>query len=388
VTGTSVSLIVVAAGRSTRFGSDKLSAPIGDRSVLDHAVDAVRAAFPSAPAALVVRADRIDDARRRWGGQGLLVVAGGERRQDSVRNGFEALRPADDAVAVVHDGARPYVPVEDVRAVVEAATEYGAALLVAPVVDTVKRIGPNGLVATTIERGSLCRALTPQAFRAGLLRRAWMTAGDGVWTDEAALVERAGLPVRTVQGDARNVKITTPEDLRRFVDARAASPRVGQGIDVHSFAADRPLWLCGIELHGEVGLAGHSDADVALHAVTDAILGACGVGDIGQHFPPDEERWRGASSELFVRRALEIAAEQGFRVTNCDVTLLAERPRIAPHRERMRARLAELLGVPVEQASLKATTAEGMGFVGRREGIAAVAVVVLERVPRWDSMKR
>jgi 2-C-methyl-D-erythritol 4-phosphate cytidylyltransferase/2-C-methyl-D-erythritol 2,4-cyclodiphosphate synthase len=181
-----------------------------------------------------------------------------------------------------------------------------------------------------------------------------------------------------VAGDPRNVKVTHPEDLETVSGVLPGRVRVGQGVDVHPFAPGRPLWLCGVELRGETGLAGHSDADVALHAVTDAVLGACGAGDIGEHFPPSEERWRDAPSEVFVRHALELAEDRGWRITSCDLTLLAEAPRIGPHRPAMRARLAELLGLAVEQVNLKATTCEGMGFVGRGEGIVALSVVTLE----------
>ena len=181
-----------------------------------------------------------------------------------------------------------------------------------------------------------------------------------------------------VHGDARNVKVTHPDDLEVVVGVLPRRTRAGQGIDVHRFAAGRPLWLCGVLFPGETGLAGHSDADAALHAVTDAILGGCGAGDIGEHFPPSEERWRDAPSELFVRHAISLAAERGWRVAACDLTLLAEMPRIAPHRAAMRARLAELLGLDPGDVNVKATTCEGMGFVGRKEGIAAFAVVTLD----------
>ncbi len=378
MTNQSVALIVVAAGTSSRFGKDKLGTRIAGRSVLDRAVGGVRAAFPEARVALVVRAERVEEAQERWGPQGVRVVAGGERRQDSVRNGFTALGPSDETVVVIHDAARPFVPVGDVQRVAAAAAESGAALLAAPVVDTVKRLHHDGSVEATVPRERLVRALTPQAFRAGVLRHAWDAAGDAFWTDEAALVERQGGRVVAVAGDPRNVKITHPEDLEVLSAALAGRVRVGQGIDVHAFADGRRLILCGVELPGEKGLAGHSDADVALHAVTDAILGACGAGDIGEHFPPREERWRDAPSHLFVARALELAAERGWRVAGCDVTLLAEAPRIAPHRRAMRARLAQLLSVGEEQVNLKATTSEGLGFVGRGEGIVALALVTLE----------
>jgi 2-C-methyl-D-erythritol 4-phosphate cytidylyltransferase/2-C-methyl-D-erythritol 2,4-cyclodiphosphate synthase len=375
---TNVALIVVAAGSSTRFGTDKLGAQVGGRSVLERAVAAVRQPFPDAPLVLVVRGDQVEQARARWAGLAVRVAAGGERRQDSVRNGFEALDAADDTVVVIHDGARPFVPPDDVVRVVAAAAEGGAALLVAPVVDTVKRLRPDGTVETTVPRDKLARALTPQAFRASVLRTAWEAAGDTFWTDEAALVERQGGAVVAVHGDTRNVKVTHPDDLTVVAGVFPRRTRVGQGLDVHPFTAGRPLWLCGIQLPGETGLAGHSDADAALHAVTDAILGACGCGDIGEHFAPSEERWRDAPSELFVRHAIALASQRGWRVAGCDLTLLAEAPRIAPHRAAMRARLSELLGLAQDEVNVKATTCEGMGFVGRREGLAALAVVTLE----------
>jgi 2-C-methyl-D-erythritol 4-phosphate cytidylyltransferase/2-C-methyl-D-erythritol 2,4-cyclodiphosphate synthase len=306
-------------------------------------------------------------------------VPGGARRQDSVRRGVEALGLAAGDVVAIHDGARPFVPPADVAAVVAAAAEDGAALLVGPVVDTVKRVRRDRTVRGTVRREELARALTPQAFRVSVLRAAWRAAGEGEWTDEAALVEAAGGSVRAVAGDPRNVKVTRPEDLALLSGVFPRESRTGQGVDVHPFAAGRRLFLCGVEIPGEPGLAGHSDADAALHAVTDAVLGACGAGDIGEHFPPSDERWRDAPSDRFLRHAVALAGRDGWRVTHCDVTLLAERPRIAPHREAMRARLAELLGVDVDRASVKATTSEGLGFVGRGEGIVALAVVTLER---------
>ena len=376
-----VAIIVVAAGSSTRFGRDKLGVPVGGRPVLDRAVACVRAAFPHAPVALVVRADQVESAEPRWRPQGIGVVAGGVHRQDSVRNGFASLDPPDQTVVVVHDAARPFVPADDVKKVVAAAAEHGAALLAAPVVDTVKRLRNDGSVETTVPRERLARALTPQAFRAGVLRHAWEAAGEWAWSDEAALVERLGGRVMAVAGDPRNVKVTHPEDLEVVSAVIPIRVRVGQGVDVHPFAPGRPLWLCGVQLAGEIGLAGHSDADVALHAVTDAVLGGCGAGDIGEHFPPNDERWRDAPSETFVRHAVEVAGERGWHPSGCDVTLLAEAPRIAPHRQAMRETMARLLGLAVERVSLKATTCEGMGFVGRGEGIVAFAIVTLEPWP-------
>lgn len=372
-------MVVVAAGSSSRFGGDKLAADLRGRSVLARAVDAVRAPFPRAPLALVVRTEVVDAQRARWELEGARVVAGGERRQDSVRNGVTALDPPDDSVVLIHDGARPYVPASDVRAVADEARNSGAALLSAPIVDTIKRLAADGRVAATVAREGLVRALTPQAFKMSILRRAWASAGQGSWTDEAALIETLGGVVRAVSGDPRNVKVTHQDDLRVLAGAFQSVVRIGQGLDVHPFQVGRRLVLCGVELPTEPGLAGHSDADVALHAVTDAILGACGQDDIGHHFPPSDPRWRDADSAQFLRHAVHLASENGFHVAHCDLTILAERPRIAPYREAMRERLATLLEIGRDSANVKATTCEGLGFVGRGEGIMATAVVTLER---------
>jgi len=374
-----VYVVVVAAGSSSRFGGDKLAADLRGRSVLARAVDAVRAPFPRAPLALVVRTEVVDAQRARWELEGARVVAGGERRQDSVRNGVTALDPPDDSVVLIHDGARPYVPASDVRAVADEARNSGAALLSAPIVDTIKRLAADGRVAATVAREGLVRALTPQAFKMSILRRAWASAGQGSWTDEAALIETLGGVVRAVSGDPRNVKVTHQDDLRVLAGAFQSVVRIGQGLDVHPFQVGRRLVLCGVELPTEPGLAGHSDADVALHAVTDAILGACGQDDIGHHFPPSDPRWRDADSAQFLRHAVHLASENGFHVAHCDLTILAERPRIAPYREAMRERLATLLEIGRDSANVKATTCEGLGFVGRGEGIMATAVVTLER---------
>jgi 2-C-methyl-D-erythritol 4-phosphate cytidylyltransferase / 2-C-methyl-D-erythritol 2,4-cyclodiphosphate synthase len=373
-----VYVVVVAAGSSSRFGGDKLAADLRGRSVLARAVDAVRAPYPRAPLALVVRPEAVDEQRARWEREGTRVVAGGERRQDSVRNGVTALDPPDDSVVLIHDGARPFVPVSDVRAVADEARRSGAALLSAPIVDTIKRLASDGRVVATVAREGLVRALTPQAFKTSVLRRAWASAGQGSWTDEAALIESLGGAVQAVAGDPRNVKATHQEDLRVLESAFPSAVRIGQGLDIHPFQVGRRLVLCGVELPTETGLAGHSDADVALHAVTDAILGACGQDDIGHHFPPSDPRWRDADSAQFLRHAVHLASESGFQVVHCDLTILAERPRIAPYREAMRERLAALLGIVRDRANVKATTCEGLGFVGRGEGIMATAVVTLE----------
>lgn len=381
VSGTTpdLALVIVAAGAARRFGADKLQQPLAGATVLEWAMRAVQSALPPVPTVLVAHPKRVGEMTARFAPRGVVVVPGGARRQDSVRNGVEATALADGGLVLIHDGARPFVPVGDARAVVEAARRTGAAVLVSPIPDTVKRVGADGLVEVTVPRHGLARALTPQGFRVEVLRRAWKLAGDVEWTDEAALVESIGGKVEAVTGDARNVKVTRREDLDLLAACFPRRVKVGQGVDVHPFAPGRAMWLCGVELPGEIGLAGHSDADVALHAVTDAILGACAAGDIGVHFPPSDPKWKGAASALFVAHAIRLAAARGLRVIHCDLTLLAEQPRIGPHREAMRVRLAELLGLGPGDVGLKATTCEGLGFVGRREGVVAMAMVTLEQ---------
>jgi len=376
--GLQVGVVVVAAGTSRRFGSDKLAVRLGGRSVLERAVGAVRAALPEAPLVVVVRPGEEEVkagelAHFRPAG----VVPGGAERQDSVRAGVEALGLPPEAIVVIHDAARPFVPREDVLRVVEAAVQHGAAVLAASVVDTIKQVGEDGQILATLPRERLVRSLTPQAFRVALLLRAWQAPPTERWTDEAAVLESLGVPVVAVPGDPRNLKLTCPEDAQLLRGVFPPHIRVGQGVDVHPFAAGRPLVLAGVRIPWELGLAGHSDADVVLHAVADAIFGACGEGDLGEHFPPSDPSWAGADSRLFVSFACEQAQAKGFAVVSCDVTVLAEKPRLAPYRQAMRESLACLLGLGYHAVGIKATTTERMGFVGRGEGVAALALVVL-----------
>ncbi|MGQ9835096.1 MAG: 2-C-methyl-D-erythritol 4-phosphate cytidylyltransferase [Thermoanaerobaculaceae bacterium] len=368
-------IVVVAAGASRRFGCEKLSLVVAGKTVLEHAVTCLRQAYPQAPLVVVVRREQLPSWQSRF--PYAQVVAGGDFRQDSVRRGVEALKLPPQGLVVIHDGARPFVPVRDVQAVVAAAQEVGAAILVAPVADTLKEVDTQGQVVATVPRERLVRSLTPQAFRRSLLEEAWQGAEGRTWTDEAALLEALGHPVKTVPGDAGNLKVTYPEDVRLLRGLFPPSFRVGQGIDVHPFAPGRKLILAGVEIPWELGLAGHSDADVVLHAVTDALLGACGAGDIGEHFPPTDPRWAGVSSDVFVRFALKQAAQAGWELTHCDVTVLLEKPRLSPYRQAMVENLAALLGLTPSVVNVKATTTEGMGFVGRREGVVALAVVSL-----------
>jgi 2-C-methyl-D-erythritol 4-phosphate cytidylyltransferase/2-C-methyl-D-erythritol 2,4-cyclodiphosphate synthase len=300
-----------------------------------------------------------------------------------VKNGLLAAEGA--AVVLVHDAARPFATADLAARVADAAARDGAALAAVRVTDTVKRGAGEAppRVAETLDRRTLWLAQTPQGFRRDLLLRAYDAAGAAASeaTDECALVERLGAPVTLVPGEPGNFKITGPEDLARARAALDAPVAMGVGYDTHRFAAGRRLVLGGVEFEGD-GLLGHSDADVCAHAIGDAILGAAGLGDLGRHFPDTDPRWKGVSSLVLLREIARLAGERGWRVGNCDVTLAAKRPKIAPRAEEMRARLAEALGVPPAQVNVKATTGEGMGFVGREEGIAAHAVALLVRAAR------
>jgi 2-C-methyl-D-erythritol 4-phosphate cytidylyltransferase/2-C-methyl-D-erythritol 2,4-cyclodiphosphate synthase len=378
-----VGAIVAAGGAGLRAGVAKQWLVLGGESVLRRS------------AALLARCDLVDDlvavvppgeeARAAAELAGLpraaRVVAGGAQRADSVRNGLAALDGC--AVVLIHDAARPFAPAELVRRVAEVAARDGAALAAQPATDTVKRAEVGGAeprVAATIDRREVWLAQTPQGYRRDLLLRAYAAAGADASgaTDESALVERLGAPVTLVASGPGNFKITGPDDVARARALTELPFATGVGYDTHRFAAGRRLVLGGIEHEGE-GLLGHSDADVCAHAIGDAILGAAGLGDLGRHFPDTDPKWKGVSSLLLLREIAARAAEAGWRVGNADVTLAAKRPKIAPRAEEMRARLAEALGVAPAQVNVKATTGEGMGFVGRGEGIAAHAVVLLAR---------
>jgi 2-C-methyl-D-erythritol 4-phosphate cytidylyltransferase / 2-C-methyl-D-erythritol 2,4-cyclodiphosphate synthase len=316
-------------------------------------------------------------------GKPVRAVAGGAARADSVRNGLAAAEGS--AVVLVHDAARPFATPELAARVAEAAARDGAALAAVPATDTVKRAAAEGdpRVAETLDRRTLWLAQTPQGFRRDLLLRAYEAAGAAAAaaTDECALVERLGSPVTLVPGEPGNFKITGPADVERARAVLEAPVAMGVGYDTHRFSPGRRLVLGGVEFEGD-GLLGHSDADVCAHAIGDAILGAAGLGDLGRHFPDTDPRWKGVSSLVLLREIARKAAEQGWSVGNCDVTLAAKRPKIAPRGDEMRARLAEALGVGPAQVNVKATTGEGMGFVGREEGIAAHAVALLFRSRR------
>lgn len=369
--------LIVAAGRGRRFGGDlpKQYHDLAGRMVLRHTL----AAFATNPQVNAVRAVIHPDDRQLYdiAATGLPVldpVDGGASRQDSVRFGLESLEALAPDRVLIHDAARPFVDAGTISRVIAALGEQDAVLPVVPVADTLKR-GQDGLVIDTVSRDGLFRAQTPQGFRFERILAAHRATAGQELTDDAAVAERAGMRVALVAGAEDNVKITTAADLeraRRLFEG-AGEIRTGSGYDVHRFSEGDGTWLCGIKVPHEFGLLGHSDADVGLHALTDALLGAIAAGDIGHHFPPSDPRWKGAPSHLFLAHAATLIAARGGRIVNVDVTLICERPKVGPHRPAMTTRLAEILGIDQGRISVKATTTEELGFTGRREGIAAQA---------------
>jgi 2-C-methyl-D-erythritol 4-phosphate cytidylyltransferase / 2-C-methyl-D-erythritol 2,4-cyclodiphosphate synthase len=386
--GERVAGIVAAGGSGVRAGIAKQWLALGGVSVLRRSAAALAACELVDQIVAVVPPGQEARAASELAGLGKPVraVAGCAARSDSVRNGLSA---ADGCgFVLVHDAARPFATPALAREVALAAAREGAALAALPAGDTVKeaaspREGEAPRVGRTLDRRTLWLAQTPQGFRVDVLARAFAAAGPGAAeaTDECALVERLGLPVALVQGEPGNFKITSAEDVERARARLEAPVAMGVGYDVHPFGPGRRLVLGGVEFEGD-GLVGHSDADICAHVIGDAILGAAGLGDLGRHFPDTDERWRGVSSLALLREIVRKASAAGWRVGNCDVTLAARRPKIAPRAEEMRARLGEALGIPAAQVNVKATTGEKLGFVGRGEGIAAHAVAVLFRAAR------
>jgi 2-C-methyl-D-erythritol 4-phosphate cytidylyltransferase/2-C-methyl-D-erythritol 2,4-cyclodiphosphate synthase len=370
-----VASILVAAGSGSRFGAEipKQFLLLGGKPVIRHAAEAL--------AAQTDLLQPVGDPATIDGSLGsvphLATVPGGATRQDSVRAGLEALVPFQPDVVLVHDAARPFIPPGTIPALLAALARTPGAIPAAPVADTLKR-SDHGLIVETVPREGLYRAQTPQAFRFADILAAHRSGVVGA-TDDASLLEAAGQGVTIVPGSEDNIKLTYPEDLTRLerVMTSALLPRVGTGFDVHVLEAGRPLFLCGVQVPHDKGLAGHSDADVGIHALCDAIYGALAEGDIGRHFPPSQAAWKNADSARFLAHAAERIAERGGRLGNVDVTLICERPKIAPHAEVMRHRLASILGVEVDRISVKATTTERLGFTGRGEGIAAQAAVTV-----------
>jgi 2-C-methyl-D-erythritol 4-phosphate cytidylyltransferase/2-C-methyl-D-erythritol 2,4-cyclodiphosphate synthase len=373
--------VMVAAGAGTRAGgaAPKQWRSLAGRPVARWSLEALLAAGCER-VVVVVSADEHAAAAAAFAGlEGWILASGGATRDASVREGLKALAELRPEAVLVHDAARPFLATAHVERLLAALADQDGVLPALPVSDTLKRV--EGQTLTTAPRDGLWRAQTPQAFRFEVLTAAYAAfPTDEAPTDDAAVVERAGGRVGLVQGDPMLMKLTYPEDfpMAERLAGAARLLRVGQGLDAHRFGPGDGVWLCGIKIPGDRALIGHSDADAGLHALTDALLGAIGDGDIGDHFPPSDPQWKGASSDRFLADALRRVRAKGGSVVNVDVTLVCERPKIKPHREAMRTRLAEILELPIDRISVKATTTEKMGFTGREEGLVAQAIATVE----------
>jgi 2-C-methyl-D-erythritol 4-phosphate cytidylyltransferase/2-C-methyl-D-erythritol 2,4-cyclodiphosphate synthase len=366
--------IIVAAGRGTRAGGDlpKQWQMLNGQAVLAHTL----AAFAGLPRVLVIHPD--DRARAEAIAGDAQIVEGGATRDASVMNALLALEGRGVAHVLIHDGARPLVSaavINRVRGALEASPAAAPALAVTDALWT----GTQGLVSGTRDRTGLYRAQTPQGFHYDAILAAHRAHPGGA-ADDVEVARAAGLAVTIVEGDENNLKLTFPGDFDRaaaIMKGRGMDLRLGNGFDVHAFCEGDHVWLCGVKVPHGKGLLGHSDADVGMHALTDAIYGALAMGDIGRHFPPSDPQWKGAESHIFLRHAAELARSHGYAIANCDVTLICERPKIGPHAEAMRTALADIMGVEIGRVSVKATTSEQLGFTGREEGIAAIATAAL-----------
>lgn len=385
-----VAVIIVAAGRGHRVGADmpKQYIPLCGNPVLHHTIEA----FLNAPYVdliqTVIHCD--DQALYHQATEGLSIlppVFGGESRQQSVMNGLEALSQHEPDIVLIHDAARPFITSQHIEDVIVEASHHGAVIPVLPVVDTVKQISENK-ITKTIDRSSLARAQTPQAFRYKLIymahrKMANRADNDRNLTDDSSIAEACGIKVLTIPGEEGNFKITTREDVekaKQMIKQNLTDIRTGLGFDVHAFEEGDQVILGGIMISHNQKLKGHSDADVALHALTDALLGAVAGGDIGSHFPPNDDQWKGANSDIFLKHAAQLIAEKKGMITNIDLTIICEAPKITPHRDKIRENIARLLDLDPGRISVKATTTEKLGFTGREEGIAAQAIVTV-RLP-------
>jgi 2-C-methyl-D-erythritol 4-phosphate cytidylyltransferase/2-C-methyl-D-erythritol 2,4-cyclodiphosphate synthase len=368
--------IITAAGRGTRAGGDlpKQWQMLAGRPVLAHTLEA----FAGFRRVLTIHPE--DRAWAQALGSDIELVEGGATRAASVHNALRALAGSGVTRVLIHDGARPLVPGSVIANVLTALNDHAGAAPALPISDALWR-GDAGLVSGTQDRSGLFRAQTPQGFRYDAILAAH-DAHPGNAADDVEVARAAGLTVAIVEGHEDNLKLTYPQDFQRaeaILKGRRMDIRLGNGYDVHAFTDGDHVWLCGVKLPHGKALLGHSDADVGMHALTDAIYGALAEGDIGRHFPPSDPQWKGADSAIFLRHAMERVAARGFSLANCDVTLVCERPKIGPHAEAMRAALAKIMGVEMDRISVKATTSERLGFTGREEGIAALATAALVR---------
>lgn len=367
--------IIAAAGRGKRLGSSlpKQFLKVRGRTILEMSVEAFEQNKYVDEIFVAANADYCELTEKLCRGFSKLkkIVAGGAERQDSVRAALDCLR-GENGIVLVHDAARPFVSEAVINAVIEGTADFGAVIPTVPAKDTIRQVDGTG--SRTLQRETLARVQTPQGFRISLLKHAFEKAqAEGfLGTDDASLVERMGINISMVQGEDANRKITTREDLETEM-------RIGTGYDVHRLVEGRPLVLCGEQIPYEKGLLGHSDADVALHALMDAMLGAAGLGDIGKHFPDTDERYRGISSMKLLQKTAELLREAGYFLGNADITIIAQRPKIAGYIPKMRANIAEIMNCDENKINIKGTTTEKLGFVGREEGIASEAVCILYR---------
>jgi 2-C-methyl-D-erythritol 4-phosphate cytidylyltransferase/2-C-methyl-D-erythritol 2,4-cyclodiphosphate synthase len=371
--GSRIAVLIVAAGKGERSGRarPKQYESLGGKPMLRRSAEA----FGDLPVRVVIGPGQ-EGLYAAALPDGLPPVNGGARRQDSVRLGLEALAGDPPDFVLIHDAARPLVSpkvIEEVVAALKAGAEGAVPMLA--LADTLRR--KDGESWTTLSRDNLYRAQTPQGFRFAAILKAHRDHAASEATDDVEIAALAGMTIEAVPGEETNLKITTEKDFALAERLLGGESVTAMGYDAHRFGEGDHVWLCGVKVPHDHGLIGHSDADAGLHALTDAVLGCIGAGDIGQHFPPSDERWRGAPSWKFLDHAAKLVAEKGGRITHCDVTLICERPKIGPHREAMRARIAEILAMPIDRVSVKATTTEGMGYTGRREGLAAQAVATV-----------
>ena len=386
-----IGVVIVAAGRGERAGQSvegpKQYRRIGGKPVIRHTLEAFRRHSAVAEIAVTIHADDgdlFDGAAGDLGGA-VTIVHGGATRQASTRLALLALAGRQLDAVLIHDAVRPFVNEALIDRVVAGLAGTEGSLPALPVSDTLKQAGADRLVAATIPRDGLFAAQTPQGFPFAAILAAHEkahAAGRTDFTDDAAIAEWAGIPVRIVEGAADNVKLTWARDIDMANLRLSAAPtfpdvRTGNGYDVHCFEDGDHVTLCGVEIAHHKRLSGHSDADVGLHALTDALLATCGAGDIGTHFPPSDMRWKGAASRIFVEEAVRIVRQRGGRIANADVTLIAEAPKVGPHREAMTTALCGMLGISADRVSIKATTNEKLGFIGREEGIAAIATATV-----------